>query len=325
MSVAFPAIEAAAALLAGHAHRTPVLTSHTVDARTGASVFFKCENFQRMGAFKFRGAYHALARLADDARRRGVVAYSSGNHAQAVALAGRLLGIPATIVMPSDAPQVKLEATRGYGARVVLYDRATQRREDIAAELADREGLTTIPPFDHPDIIAGQGTAALELLRETGPLDYLLVPCGGGGLLSGSAIAANACAPGIRVMGVEPAAGDDVTRSFHSGTLQSVDNPDTIADGARTQSAGRYTFPLIQSHVHDMLTVTDDELLRAMFFLMERMKFVLEPTGALGAAALLSGKVDARGKRVGIIVSGGNVDLFALAPYLAKGRAAYGA
>lgn len=325
MPVAFPDIEAAAALLAGHARRTPVLTSRTVDARTGASVFFKCENFQHMGAFKFRGAYHALARLPDDARKRGVVAYSSGNHAQAVALAGQQLGIPATIVMPTDAPQVKLEATRGYGARVVLYDRATEKREDIADELARREGLTTIPPFDHPDIIAGQGTAALELLRETGPLDYLLVPCGGGGLLSGSAIAAAGCAPGIRAVGVEPAAGDDVTRSFHSGTLQSVDNPDTIADGARTQSAGRFTFPLIQSYVHDMLTVTDDELLRTMFFLMERMKFVVEPTGALGAAALLSGKIDARGKRVGIIVSGGNVDLFALAPYLSRGRAAYGA
>ncbi len=323
MSVAFHSVEAAAALLAGHAHRTPVLTSCTVDARTHASVFFKCENFQRMGAFKFRGAYNALARLPDQARKRGVVAYSSGNHAQAVALAGQLLGIPATIVMPNDAPRVKLEATRGYGARVVIYDRATQKREHIAAELAQREGLTTIPPFDHPDVIAGQGTAALELLRETGPLDYLLVPCGGGGLLSGSAIAASGCAPGIKVIGVEPAAGDDVNRSFRSGSLQTVDNPDTIADGARTQSAGKYTFPLILSYVHDMLTVTDDELLRTMFFLMERMKFVVEPTGALGAAALLSGKIDVRGKRVGVIISGGNVDLFALAPYLARGRTAY--
>ncbi|VCU70741.1 L-threonine dehydratase catabolic TdcB [Pigmentiphaga humi] len=325
MSVTFQAIETAAARLAGQARRTPVLSSRTIDARTGARVFFKCENFQRMGAFKFRGAYNALAQLPDAARRRGVVAYSSGNHAQAVALAGSLLGIPATIVMPADAPEVKLDATRGYGARIVTYDRATQKREDIAAELASRDGLTTIPPFDHPDVIAGQGTAALELLRETGPLDYLLVPCGGGGLLSGSAIAAAGCAPGIRVIGVEPAAGDDVTRSFRSGSLQSVDNPDTIADGARTQSAGKHTFPLILAHVHDMLTVNDDDLLRAMFLLMERMKIVVEPTGVLGIAALLSGKLDAPGKRVGVILSGGNVDLFALAPYLRRGRAAYGA
>ncbi|MBX6316914.1 threo-3-hydroxy-L-aspartate ammonia-lyase [Pigmentiphaga sp.] len=325
MSVAFHAVEAAAALLAGHAHQTPVLTSQTVDAQTGASVFFKCENFQRMGAFKFRGAYHALARLPDEARQRGVVAYSSGNHAQAVALAGRMLGIAATIVMPDDAPRVKLEATRAYGARIVTYDRNTQEREALAAELAARERLTTIPPFDHPDVIAGQGTAALELLRATGPLDYLLVPCGGGGLLSGSAIAASGYTPGIKVIGVEPAAGDDVTRSFRSGTLQSVENPQTIADGARTTSAGKYTFPLIQAYVHDMLTVTDEELLRSMFFLMERMKFVPEPTGVLGAAALLSGKLDVRGKRVGVIISGGNVDLFALAPYLARGRETYAA
>ena len=235
-------------------------------------------------------------------------AFSSGNHAQAVALAGRLLGIPATIVMPSNAPAVKLEATRGYGAEVVTYDPKTQDREQIAADLASRRGLTVVPPFNHPHILAGQGTAAQELIEDTGPLDYLLVPCGGGGLISGCAIAANHLSPSIRVVGVEPAAGDDVTRSFKSGVLQSVHNPDTIADGARTSSAGDITFPLIMQHVREMHTVTDEELARAMFYLWERMKIVVEPTGALGVAALFEGRIDARGKRVGIIISGGNVD-----------------
>jgi threonine dehydratase len=302
-------VAAAAKRLEGVAHRTPVLTSGTIDAQTGAHVFFKCENFQRMGAFKFRGAYNALSALDVAQRQAGVVAFSSGNHAQAVALAGRLLGIPATIVMPSNAPAVKLDATRGYGAEVVTYDPKTQNREQIAADLAGQRGLTVIPPFNHPHILAGQGTAAQELIEATGPLDYLLVPCGGGGLISGCAIAANHLSPGIRVVGVEPAAGDDVTRSFKTGVLQSVHNPDTIADGARTASAGDLTFPLIMQHVREMHTVTDDELVRAMFFLWERMKIVVEPTGALGAAALFGGKIDARGKRVGIIISGGNVDL----------------
>ena len=301
-------IAGAARRLAGVAHRTPVMTSKTVDARTGAKVFFKCENLQRMGAFKFRGAYNALSLLDEAQRRAGVVAFSSGNHAQAVALAGRLLGIPATIVMPSNAPAVKLEATRGYGAEVVTYDPKTQDREQIAADLANKRGLTVVPPFNHPHILAGQGTAAQELIEDTGPLDYLLVPCGGGGLISGCAIAANHLSPGIRVVGVEPAAGDDVTRSFKSGVLQSVHNPDTIADGARTSSAGDITFPLIMQHVREMHTVTDEELARAMFYLWERMKIVVEPTGALAAAALLEGKCDARGQRVGIILSGGNVD-----------------
>ena len=304
----FSDILGAAGRLAGIAHRTPVMTSQTVDARTGARVFFKCENLQRMGAFKFRGAYNALSLLNVDQRRAGVVAFSSGNHAQAVALAGRLLGIPATIVMPANAPAVKLEATKGYGAQVVTYDPKTQNREQIAAELAGQRGLTVIPPFNHPHILAGQGTAAQELIEETGTLDYLLVPCGGGGLISGCAIAANHLSPGIRVVGVEPAAGDDVTRSFKTGVLQSVHNPDTIADGARTSSAGDVTFPLIMQHVREMHTVTDDELARAMFYLWERMKIVVEPTGALGAAALFEGKIDAHGKRVGIIISGGNVD-----------------
>lgn len=314
--VVYADVAAAAQRIAGVAHRTPVMTSLTVDGRTGASVFFKCENFQRMGAFKFRGAYNALSNLDDERRRAGVVAFSSGNHAQAVALAGRLLGIPAAIVMPSNAPEVKLEATKGYGAEVVTYDPRTQDREQIARDLAESRGLTVIPPFDHPHIVAGQGTAAKELIEDVGALDYLLVPCGGGGLISGCAIAANHLSPGIKVVGVEPAAGDDVTRSFKSGTLQSVHNPDTIADGARTSSAGAVTFPLILRHVHAMLTVTDAELVRAMFYIWERMKIVVEPTGALGAAALFEGKLDTRGKRVGIIVSGGNVDFKSIAKLL---------
>lgn len=316
LPVHFDDIAAAASLLAGKAHRTPVLTSRAVDERTGARVFFKCENLQLGGAFKFRGAFNALSNLGPEERRRGVVAYSSGNHAQAVALAARELGIPAVIVMPRDAPEVKADATRGYGAEVVLYDRQTESREAIAAELAKSRGLSVVPPFNHPHIVAGQGTAAQELIEKTGPLDYLLVPCGGGGLLSGSAIAANHLSPGIRVIGVEPAAGDDVTRSFRTGTIQSVHNPDTIADGARTSAPGDVTFPLIMHHVHDMLTVTDEELLRAMFWLWERMKIVVEPTGALGIAALLEARVEARGRRVGVILSGGNADFRDLCRFL---------
>jgi threo-3-hydroxy-L-aspartate ammonia-lyase len=316
LPVNYEDVAAAARTLEGKAHRTPVLTSRSVDERTGASVFFKCENFQRAGAFKFRGAYNALARLAPEQQRRGVAAYSSGNHAQAVALAGRMLGIPAVIIMPEDAAAVKTAATRGYGAEVILYNRERDSREAIAAELAARRGLVVIPPFDHPHVVAGQGTAAKELVEETGALDYLLVCCGGGGLLSGCAIAARHLSPGVRVTGVEPAAGDDVTRSFRSGTIQSVHNPDTIADGARTSAPGKVTFPLIMHHVHDMLTVTDAELLRAMFYLWERMKIVVEPTGALGAAALFEGKIDVRGKRVGVIISGGNADIRSLSRLL---------
>ena len=312
-AVSYADVAAAAQRLEGVAHRTPALTSRTVDERTGATVFFKCENFQRMGAFKFRGAYNALSRLDGEQKKRGVVAYSSGNHAQAVALAGKLLGVHAVIVMPHDAPVVKLEATRGYGAEIVIYNRETQDREQIARELAGTRGLTVIPPFDHPHVIAGQGTAAKELIEDVGQLDYLLVPCGGGGLTSGCAIAANHLSPGVKVIGVEPAAGDDVTRSFWTKTLQSVHNPVTIADGARTSSAGTITFPLILQHVHDMLTVTDKELLAATFYLWERMKIVVEPTGALGAAALFEGRLNARGKRVGIILSGGNADFRHLA------------
>ena len=302
-------IERAARQIASVAHRTPVATSRTVDARTGAQVFFKCEHLQRGGAFKFRGAYNALSLLSSDQRRRGVVAFSSGNHAQAVALAGRILDIPRVIVMPSDAPAVKLIATREYGAEVVPYDRDRDDREAIGRQLADERGLAVIPPYNHPDVIAGAGTAARELLEETGPLDLLLVPCGGGGLLSGSALAAAARSPGCRVVGVEPAAGDDATRSFRTKTLQTVHNPQTVADGARTPSLGTLTFELVLQHVADMVTVTDPELLRAMFFLWERLKMVVEPTGALAAAALLEGGIDVRGARVGVILSGGNVDL----------------
>ena len=309
LAVRYEDIAAAALRIAGQALRTPVLTSSSVNARTGALVFFKCENFQRMGAFKFRGAYNALARLTPEARARGVLAYSSGNHAQAVALAGRELGIATTIVMPQDAPAVKLEATRGYGAEVVLYDPRTANRESLANEIAARRGLTLVPPFDHPDIIAGQGTAAKELIDDTGPLDYLFVPCGGGGLISGSALAAAALSPGCRVIGVEPEAGDDATRSFKSGTLQSCSNPDTIADGARTASLGVLTFPMVLALVNDMTTVSDAALLRTMRYLMERMKIVVEPTGALGAAGMFEKSYELAGKRVGVIISGGNLDL----------------
>ena len=309
-------IAAAAERLAGHARRTPVMTSRTVDARTGAQVFFKCENFQRMGAFKFRGAYNALAQLTPEQKRGGVLAYSSGNHAQAVALAGTLLGVKTVIVMPQDAPQVKLEATRGYGAEVVTYDPATARREELAASIAAERGMTVIPPYNHAEVVAGQGTAAKELIEETGPLDYLLAPCGGGGLLSGCAVAADRWSPGCKVIGVEPEAGDDATRSFRTKTLQSCHNPDTIADGARTPSLGSITFPLVLHYVHDMVTVSDAELLRSLFWIWERMKIVIEPTGALAAAALLEGKLagrhDYQGKRIGVVISGGNADIKAL-------------
>ncbi|MFA5914373.1 MAG: threo-3-hydroxy-L-aspartate ammonia-lyase [Burkholderiales bacterium] len=306
----------AAARLEGHAHRTPVLHSRTVNERTGAQVFFKCENFQRMGAFKFRGAFNALSQLTPEQKRAGVLAYSSGNHAQAVALAGALLGVKTAIVMPADAPQVKLEATRGYGAEVITYDPRTTQREQLAASIAAERGMSVIPPYNHAHVVAGQGTAAKELFEETGPLDYLLVPCGGGGLLSGCAVAASRWSPGCKVIGVEPEAGDDATRSFRSKTLQSCHNPDTIADGARTPSLGSITFPLVLHYVHDMATVNDAELLRSMFWIWERMKFIAEPTGVLAAAALLEGKLDGRhdykGRRIGIVVSGGNADIRAL-------------
>jgi threo-3-hydroxy-L-aspartate ammonia-lyase len=305
----FADIESAARQIAGAAHKTPVATSRTVNRRTGAELFFKCENLQRAGAFKFRGAYNALSRLDAGERRRGVVTFSSGNHAQAIALAGQVLDIPRVIVMPSDAPAVKRIATEGYGGEVILYDRDTEDREAIGRRLATERGLTLIPPYDHPHIIAGQGTAARELIEETGPLDLLFVPCGGGGLLSGSALAATGMSPGCQVIGVEPAAGDDATRSFQTKQLQTVNNPKTVADGARTPSLGSLTFPLVMQHVSSMATVDDPTLLKTMFYLWERLKLVVEPTGALAAAAALEGTTPVRGLRVGIILSGGNVDL----------------
>ena len=308
LAVNYEDVVAAARRLRGVAHRTPVLRSRSFDEHCGATVFFKCESFQRTGAFKFRGAYNALARLSQDLKTRGVVAYSSGNHAQATALAGKLLEIPVTIVMPDDAAQVKVAATRGYGAEVISYNPHTERREELGAALADERGLVVVPPFDHPDIVAGQGTAAIELLQETGDLDVLLTPCGGGGLLSGCAIVAAGSVPGCRVVGVEPEAGDDANRSFRSGKLEHVEYPNTIADGARTLSLGEITFPIVRSKVADMATVSDEALVRAMQFLFERLKIVVEPTGALAAAAVLEHVVDVHDLRVGVVLSGGNVD-----------------
>jgi threonine dehydratase len=312
-------VRAAAELLRGVAHRTPVMTSRTLDERLGAQVFFKCENLQRMGAFKFRGAYNAVSRLTEEERARGVLAYSSGNHAQAVALTGRLLGVRTTIVMPGDAPAAKIDATRGYGAEVILYDREVQSREELAAQLKKERGMSLIPPYDYADVVAGQGTAALELLEDTGPLDALLTPCGGGGLLSGSALAAQALSPGCRVMGVEPELADDATRSFHTGTLQSVHNPPTIADGLRTPALGRITFPLVRAHVAGMRTVSEQGIVDAMRFLWTRMKIVVEPSGAVPLAALLADPQAFRGMRIGVILSGGNVDLASACELFAPG------
>ncbi|BAY11235.1 threo-3-hydroxy-L-aspartate ammonia-lyase [Calothrix sp. NIES-2098] len=308
-SVTIAEIKSAQNRLLGIARQTPVLTSRTVNELTHSQVFFKCENFQRTGAFKFRGAYNALVQLPEAQKQKGVLTYSSGNHAQAIALAGKLLNIPTTIVMPDDAPAVKQTATRGYGAEVILYNRQTTNREELAQNLASDRGLTIIPPYDHPHVVAGQGTAALELIAEVGELDLLLVPCGGGGLVSGCAIATKALLPHCRVMGVEPELADDATRSFHSKTLQTVNNPNTIADGARTPSLGKITFPLVLHYVDDMATTSESAIVRTMFFLWERLKIVVEPTGALAAAAVLEGVVKLPEARIGVIISGGNVDL----------------
>ena len=305
---AFADVRAAADRLRGVAHRTPVVTSRSLDARTGAHVFLKCENLQRMGAFKFRGAYNRIAQLEPAVRARGVVAFSSGNHAQGVALAAQLFGIPATIVMPRDAPAAKLAATREYGAEIVLYERATMNRGEIAAELVRKSGATLVPPYDDEAVIAGQGTVALELLEDVPDLDLLLVCTGGGGLTAGCALVATALAPGIAVYGVEPQAGDDFARSFASGERVEIPVPDTIADGQQTTSPGELTFPIVKRLCAGILTVSDDELRAAMRFAFERLKLVIEPSGASALAALLSGKVDARGKRAGVIISGGNVD-----------------
>ncbi|MFF3154844.1 threo-3-hydroxy-L-aspartate ammonia-lyase [Streptomyces sp. NPDC057910] len=302
--------------IAPQAHRTPVLTSRLTDAELGLSLFLKCENLQRMGAFKFRGAFNALSLFDAAQRRAGVVAYSSGNHAQAVALAAALLGIPATIVMPHDAPAAKLAATRGYGAEVVPYDRWTEDREEIGAALAKERGLTLIPPYDHPDVMAGQGTAAKELFEETGHLDALFVPLGGGGLLSGSLLSAGALAPSCAVYGVEPEAGDDGRRSLRAGEIVHIDTPATIADGAQTQHLGVHPYPLIRDHVTDIVTASDAQLVDCMRLLASRMKIVAEPTGCLGLAAARELAERYRGRRVGVIISGGNVDMARFAQLL---------
>ncbi|ACT13288.1 MULTISPECIES: threo-3-hydroxy-L-aspartate ammonia-lyase [Pectobacterium] len=305
----FDDVAAAAERIAGYANKTPVMTSRTVNDVFGAEVFFKCENFQRMGAFKFRGAMNALLQFSDEQKAAGVVTFSSGNHAQAIALSAKLLGIPATIVMPHDAPAAKVAATRGYGGNVVEYNRYTEDREQIGRDLAEKHGLTLIPPYDHPHVIAGQGTAAKELLEETGELDALFVCLGGGGLLAGSALSARQLSPHCKIYGVEPLAGNDGQQSFRSGSIVHIDTPNTIADGAQTQHLGNHTFPLIRQNVDDILTVTDDDLIDAMRFYAERMKIVVEPTGCLSFAAARNLRESLRGKRIGIIISGGNVDI----------------
>jgi len=313
LAISFEDVRAAARRLEGRAHRTPVMRSRTADTLTGAQLFFKCENLQRMGAFKFRGAFNALSRFDAVQRRAGAIAFSSGNHAQAIALSARLLGMPSVIVMPQDAPAAKLAATRGYqegqpGSEVVLYDRYREDREAIGARLAGERGMTLIPPYDHPDVMAGQGTAALELIEDVGDLDLLLVCVGGGGLISGCAVAGRSLLPRLRIVGVEPEAGNDTQQSLARGEIVHIETPRTIADGAQTQHSGRLTFPVIQRLVEGIVTVSDTQLVRAMRFFAERLKLVVEPTGVLGAAAALEGVIDVRGLRVGVIVSGGNVD-----------------
>jgi threonine dehydratase len=305
----FDDVTAAARRLKGIAHRTPVLRSSTLDAQMGAQLFFKCENFQRMGAFKFRGGYNALAKFTAEQKKRGALAFSSGNHAQAVALAARLLGMPAAIVMPQDAPAAKLAATRGYGAEVITYDRFKEDREVISRELAQERGMTLIPPFDHEDVISGQGTAALELFEEVGGLDHLFVCMGGGGLISGCALAARTMAPRCKVYGVEPEAGNDGQTSFRTGERVKIDVPRTIADGAQTQQVGQITFEVIRRNVDDIFTASDAQLVDCMRFYAERMKMIVEPTGCLSLAGAQHCGLDLKGARVGVLISGGNVDL----------------
>ncbi|WP_321907726.1 MULTISPECIES: threo-3-hydroxy-L-aspartate ammonia-lyase [unclassified Paraburkholderia] len=313
LPITFEDVAAAHERLRGVAHRTPVLTSRTANERTGAQLFFKCENLQRMGAFKFRGAYNAIAQFTPEQKAGGVITFSSGNHAQAIALSARLLGVKAVIVMPHDAPAVKVEATRGYGGEVVFYDRYTEDREALGKRLAAERGLTLIPPYDHAHVMAGQGTAAKELFEETGELDLLITPLGGGGLLSGCATAAHALSPACTVIGVEPEAGNDGQRSLQTGEIVHIDTPKTLADGAQTQHLGNLTFAVIRERVSEIVTVSDAELVDTMKFFASRMKLVVEPTGCLAAAAVLHGKVDVRGKRVGVLISGGNVDLLRFA------------
>ncbi len=312
----FENIKAAKRQLKGHANITPVMTSRTLNHKTGAEIFFKCENFQRVGAFKFRGAYNAMSRLSDDQKARGIITHSSGNHAQAVALVGRLLKIKTTIVMPSNAPEIKRNATKGYGADIIEYDPEKTTREEISENLKSEKGYTLIPPYDHKDVVSGQGTTALELFEELNTLDMLLVPCGGGGLLSGCAIASKNMDPDCRVIGIEPELADDATKSFHTKKLHTVKNPPTIADGTRTPSLGKITFPLVLKYVDDMKTVTEKSIMEAVRYLFYRMKLVVEPSGALGLAAVLSRAVEPGG-RIGIVLSGGNIDADVLANILA--------
>ena len=307
-AASFADVQAAAERLRGVTHRTPVVTSATLDGRTGARTFLKAENLQRIGAFKIRGAYNTIAQLTPAQQRGGVVAFSSGNHAQGVALASKLLGVPATILMPSDAPAAKLAATRGYGAEVVTYDRERMNRVELASALAAERGATLVPPYDHPAIIAGQGTVAMELIEDAGTLDVLLVPLGGGGLLAGCTLAATALAPGVRIYGVEPEAGDDWVRSWRAGYIVSIPVPKTIADGQQTQAPGELTWPIVRNGAAGVVTVSDDEIRAAMRFAFECLKLVVEPSGATALAALLSSKIEARGARVGVVISGGNVD-----------------
>ena len=302
-------VVAAAERINGHANHTPVITSRTVDEQMGAKVFFKCENFQRMGAFKFRGAFNALSQFTPTQRKAGVVAFSSGNHAQAIALSAKLLGVPATIVMPHDAPAAKLAATKGYGGNVVIYDRYSENREEIGLDLAEKHGFTLIPPYDDRDVLAGQGTAGKELLEEVGPLDALFVCLGGGGLLAGCALSGRTLSPDCKIYGVEPEDGNDGQQSFRSGHIVHIDTPKTIADGAQTQHLGNITFPIIQNNVDDILTATDEELVACMRFFAERMKLVVEPTGCLGFAAARAFGDQLKGQRIGVIVSGGNIDI----------------
>jgi threonine dehydratase len=310
-------IEQAAARIKGVAHRTPVLTSRTANAMAGAELFFKCENFQRMGAFKFRGAYNAISKFSDEQKRAGVLTFSSGNHAQAIALSSSLLGIASAIIMPLDAPELKVRATKGYGGEVITYDRYKENREEIGARLAKERGMTLIPPYDHPDVICGQGTAAKELIEEAGQLDVLLVPLGGGGLLAGSALAAATLSPSCKVIGVEPEAGNDGQQSLRSGQIVDIAVPQTIADGAQTTHLGQHNFAVMRRFVDDIVTVSDEQLKATMRFFAERMKMVVEPTGCLAAAAALHGVVPLAGKKVGILISGGNVDLARFAQLVA--------
>jgi len=315
----FEDVTAAYERIKGHAQRTPVMRSRTLDKELGAEVLFKCENLQRTGSFKFRGAFNALSKLDERQRRAGVVTFSSGNHAQAVALSASLLNMPATIVMPHDAPVSKVAATREYGGNVVIYDRYTEDREQIGRKLAEQRGLTLVPPYDNPDVIAGQGTAAKELLEDTGPLDFLFVSLGGGGLLAGSALSARALAPQCKLFGVEPETGNDGQQSFRTGAIVHIDTPKTIADGAQTQHLGEYTFPIIRRDVDDILTATDAQLVDCMRLFASRMKLVVEPTGCLGLAAAREMKSRIRGKRIGVIISGGNIDLERFSTLLLKG------